>query len=142
MAWLQAVPKPPEGSKRATLRQAQGKRVGAELSRIDRMKKDGIDPQMPPNPMPHIITRLIEIGITESTGMGPSPLSWGEIGEWQRLTGVQLAPWETRMLRQLSIAYLAESRKAESENCPAPFRGEVTQRERELEIALLDRVLG
>lgn len=137
MAWLQAVPKPPEGSKRA---KHQG--AAAQISRIARMKKDGITPQMPPNPMPHLISRFIEIGMTQSTGMGPAPLSWGELGEWQRLTGVVLHPWEARLLRQLSVTFIGESQKAESENCPAPWHMPVTEREMKLEIALLDRVLG
>ena len=42
----------------------------------------GVPPRMPPNPAPHIIARLIEIGLTESNGMGPSPLSWQAIGAW------------------------------------------------------------
>jgi len=106
------------------------------------MKKDGITPTMPPNPAPHLIARLTEIGITESGGMGPAPLSWREIEAWQRLTNVHIAPWEARLMRRLSLDYLTESRKAESENCPSPCRTEVTQREREVEEAKLRLVLG
>lgn len=106
------------------------------------MKAQGIEPQMPPNPAPHLISRLTEIGLTESTGMGPSPLSWREIEAWQRSTHVRLAPWEARLMRQLSLEYIGESRRAESENCPAPWRSQVTQREREVEEAQLRMVLG
>lgn len=106
------------------------------------MAKDGIAPKMPPNPAPHLINRLIEIGITETTGMGPAPLSWREIEAWQHATNVRMAPWEARLIRQLSIAYIAQGRKAESENCPAPWRTEVTRREREVEEARLRMVLG
>lgn len=114
----------------------------ARSSRLDRLKKDGIDPPMPPNPAPHIVARLIEIGITESTGMGPAPLSWRELSEWQNNTGVSLEPWEARLLRQLSLAYMAEGRRAESENCPPPWRAEVTDRELEVAEATLRMVLG
>ena len=137
MAWLGAVPKPPEGSKRA-----KANAPVSTLTRLDRMKKDRIEPQMPPNPAPHIIARLTEIGLTESNGMGASPLSWREIEAWQRNTHVRLAPWEARLMRHLSLEYVGESRRAESENCPAPFRAEVTQREREVEEANLRMVLG
>lgn len=99
-------------------------------------------PAMPPNPAPHIIARLIELGITESNGMGPVPISWCEMAEWQRLTGVALDPWEARLLRQLSVAYIAESRRAESEACPAPWRREVTQAERDADERRLRVVLG
>ena len=113
-----------------------------KMTRLERMKKDGIEPKMPPNPMPHLITRLVEIGLTEATGMGAAPLSWREICEWQRATNVRLDPWEAELIRSLSVAYIAESGKAESENCPPPFRAEVTQREREVELAELMMVLG
>jgi len=113
-----------------------------KISRLDRMKKDGIVPAMPPNPVPHIIARLVEIGITETNGMGLAPLSWREISEWQRNTAVSLAPWEARLLRQLSLAYIGESRRAEAETCPPPWRAEVSQREREVDEAKLRIVLG
>lgn len=137
MAWLHATPKPPEGSRRAA-----NSDQAAKISRLDQMKRDGITPKMPPNPAPHIIARLIEIGITETTGMGPAPLTWREIAEWQRVTGVALPPWESRLLRQLSLAYIAEGRRAESETCPPPWRSEVTQRERDVAEAKLRMVLG
>jgi hypothetical protein len=109
---------------------------------MDELKRDGITPQMPSNPAPHIIARLIEIGITEAKGMGPAPLSWGEIAAWQFDTGVPLAPWESRLLRQLSVAYIAEGRRAEAENCPPPWRAQITQRELEVAEARLRMVLG
>jgi hypothetical protein len=136
MAWLHAVPKPPEGSKRAKSESA------SRLSRIDRMKKDGIAPAMPPCPAPHIIARLIEIGITENSGMGPAPLSWREIQAWQQNVSVRLAPWEARLIRSLSLTYLGQLGRAESESCPAPWHAGVTKREIEVEEDRLRSVLG
>jgi hypothetical protein len=136
MAWLNATPKPPEGSKRAKNSQAP------TLSRIDRLKRDGLTPPMPPNPVPHIVSRLLEIGLTETTGVGPAPLSWREISEWQRNTSVELAPWEARLLRSLSVAYIAEGRRAESETCPPPWHAAPTQREIDVAEARLRMVLG
>ncbi|HEY0130111.1 MAG TPA: hypothetical protein VGB57_01815 [Allosphingosinicella sp.] len=115
----------------------------ARVSRLEQLKKDGIaDPPMPPNPAPHIVAWLIEIGLTESNGMAAAPLSWRELSAWQDNTGVPLAAWESRLIRQLSVAYAAESRRAESENCPPPWRTEVTQREIEAAEASLRAVLG
>ena len=137
MAWLGATPKPPPGSRRAKTEDDAPK-----LSRLEQMKKDGITPQMPPNPLPHVMTRLVEVGLTEANGMGASPLSWREIRAWQESTAVELSPWEARLMRHLSTAYLAESRRAEDETCPPPWRAEVTAREREIEQAKLEMVLG
>lgn len=136
MAWLNATPKPPPGSK-----SADPKYERPSLSRQEQMKKDGIPILWPPNPLPHIVKTFIEIGMSEANGMGASPLSWREINEWQRATTVELAPWEARLIRRLSIEYLAEGRKAESENCPAPWRS-AAQRVRDAEQAALERVLG
>ena len=137
MAWLNAAPKPPEGSRRVKMAADQPK-----LSRLDMMKRDGVAPPMPYNPAPHLIERLIEIGLTEAAGMGASPISWREINEWQRATGVVLPPWEARLLRSLSVAYLAESRRAEVESCPAPWRSPRTQVEVDGETARLRLLLG
>lgn len=106
------------------------------------MKKDKIPITMPPNPAPSIVQKLIEIGLTEAAGMGAAPISWLSIDAWQRITGVTLPPWEARLIRQLSVDYLAESRRAESENCPPPWHTEVTQREIETEETRLRMLLG
>lgn len=137
MAWLNATPKPPPGSKRA-----QAQDAPPALSRIDQMKRDKIVPQMPPNPAPHIIERLVEIGLTEAAGMGSGPITWQSIDAWCNRAGIDLPPWESRLLRSLSVAYVAEGRKAESENCPAPWRAAVSEREKEVELARLRAVLG
>lgn len=137
MAWLNATPKPPEGTKRAAAKQAP-----PAPSRIDRMKSQGIAPQMPANPAPHIIDRLIEMGLTEAAGMGAGPIGWTTMAAWSALTGIPLQSWEARLLRKLSSEYLAESRKAESENCPPPWRGTITEREKQVEVAGLRMVLG
>lgn len=109
---------------------------------MERLKRDRVTPAMPPNPLPHMITRLLEIGLSEAAGMGVGPISWLTIDAWQRLTGVELAPWESRLLRSLSVAYVAEGRRAESETCPPPWRAPVTQHERDAEEKRLRMVLG
>lgn len=136
MAWLAAVPKPPAGSRREKIG------TGAKISRAEQMKKNGIVPQMPPNPMPHIIDRLVEIGLTEPAGMGMAPISWRTIAAWSELTGIALSPWEARLLRHLSVEYLAQFNRSELETCPPPMRAKVTQREIDIERAGLLAVLG
>jgi len=137
MAWLNAVPKPDPDSARGKNPAAQTK-----LTRLEDLKRQKITPRMPPNPAPHIIDRLIEMGITEAAGMGAAPLSWREIVAWQEGTWVRLPPWEARLIRTLSKAYLTESRLAESENHPAPWHSGPEQRVIETEQARLEAVLG
>lgn len=97
---------------------------------------------MPPNPAPHIIDWLIEIGLVGGGGMGAAPISWQEIDAWVRRTGVAIEPWVARLIRRLSSAYVAYGRKAEDENCPPPWHAPVTQRELDSETARLRMVLG
>lgn len=137
MAWLNATPKPHPRSKRAQVADA-----APTVSRIDQMKADGIKPPMPPAALPHIVDRLVEIGLSESASMGAAPLNWSTIAAWVTLTGVEILPWEARLIRRLSIAYLAEGRRAESESCPAPWRTEVSPRDAEVEEAKLRMVFG
>lgn len=97
---------------------------------------------MPPLPLPHIIERWTEIGMTGSNGMAATPLAWAEIAAWQTSTCVRLSPWEARLIRALSIAYLHQRRISEDETCPSPWRGEVSEAEKAAEISILDAVLG
>lgn len=106
------------------------------------MRAQKIVPQLPPNSAPHIIERLIEIGLTEAAGMGVAPISWQSINAWRQLTGVDLPPWEARLLRALSVAYVAEGRAAEAETCPPPWVASATGSVIEAELRVLDAVLG
>jgi len=137
MAWLNATPKPAEGSKRA-----KADNQPPPVSRVEQMKRDGIVPAMPSNPAPHILARLLEIGLTEVAGMGAGPISWQSIKGWQDAMGIHLARWEIRLLRKLSMEYLTEGRRAEDENCPPPWRAPVTEREKQVEVEKLRMLLG
>lgn len=113
-----------------------------QISRIERMKSQNITPPLPPNPVPHIISRFIEIGMVTNTGNGPAPLTWAEIEAWQRQTNIAQPPWEARLMRALSVAYVGEKGRAESENCPPPWHSEVTAAERSADEAALDKLFG
>lgn len=112
------------------------------LPRHEQYMRDGIEAQMPPNPAPHIIDRLLEIGLTEAAGMGAGPMTWLQIDAWSRLTGVVLEPWEARLLRRLSTEYLSESRRAEDVHAAPPWRAPVTAQQIEAEERRLMAVLG
>ncbi len=137
MAWLNATPKPPEGSRRA-----KRKDRAPTVTRAEAMKRAKIVPPMPPNPAPALINSLIEIGLTEAAGMGAGPLSWQSVLAWQQVMGIKLRRWEARTIRKLSVEYLAFGRQAESENCPPPWRTKVTERQKEVELDQLRSVLG
>jgi hypothetical protein len=57
-----------------------------------------------------------------SGGMGMAPLTFSELESWQRQIGIELKPWEVRLLRRLSGEYCAESSAATKADAPAPFK--------------------
>ncbi len=130
MAWLNATPRPDNPPEK-------GGAKPPDISRADQLKKDGVSPKMPHNPAPHIIDRLVEIGLTEAGGIGAAPLSWREITAWQVATSIALPPWEARLIRKLSVEYLAESSRAKSEACPPPWTAPATVHDRKTEEMLL-----
>lgn len=134
------MPRPDPTSQRGKAAAEAG--AALRISRLDELKHRNIAPPMPPNPAPHFTAWLVEIGITEAAGMGAAPLSWREINAWCEGTCLRLQPWERRLLRTLSVEYLAESRRAESENSPAPYHTGPDQRAIETEQARLMAVLG
>jgi hypothetical protein len=134
---LNATPRPPAGTPRAA-----AFNLATAPSRLDTLKRDRIPVQMPPLPLPHLIERWTEIGMTGSNGMSATPLSWVEISAWQANTCIRLSPWEARIIRALSLAYVGQSRVSEEETCPSPWHGVVTEADKAAEVAILDSVLG
>jgi hypothetical protein len=133
------VPKPAEGTKRAKMANSA---ATPAVSRMAEMKARKLPVQMPPSPAYHLVEYFIEMGMSEAAGMGMVPLSWREINAWCDRTRINLAPWEARLIRRLSTEYLAESRRAESENAPPPWQAKITQREIDVEQAALEALLG
>ena len=106
------------------------------------MRAAKITPPLPPNPAPHIVGRLMEVGLWEAAGTGIEAISWQAMDAYERRTGAGLSAWEARLIRRLSADYVAMSLKAESEKCPAPWRTKPTQSDRDRELAQLMAVLG
>jgi hypothetical protein len=75
---------------------------------------------MPDCPAPYLVELLLEAGPVQSSGMGVGPVTWGELESWQRQTGLQLQPWEVRLLRDLSRAYAVQLDAAHEPDCPEP----------------------
>lgn len=89
------------------------------------MKADGLQIELPPNPMPYLTEWLMEVGPVAANGMGSAPLGWAEIAAWQEMTGNDLNAWEARTLRRLSRDFHDQMHKAKEATCPAPFVAQV-----------------
>jgi len=118
-AWLGAVPEAAPGARADA----------AKLSRRERIERDGAEIEMPPfDDGEYLIAYLYELGPTVAADMGAGPVTFAEMAAWQVARGFELEPWEARLLRRLSVDYLAESHRATERNCPPPWGGSVAVR--------------
>lgn len=94
-------------------------------SRLQQMRDDGTAVRMPPVPaeVRHLLEQFLEVGPAMHTAMGTAPLSFAELGAWQRATAIELLPWEARLLRRLSAEYVAQYSASDSPDAPAPWSG-------------------
>ncbi len=44
-----------------------------------------------------------ELDKGRQVGMEPNPISWSDIGEWQRVTGARPEPWELNAIYKMGI---------------------------------------
>lgn len=101
----------------------------AKLSRRERIERDGDEIEMPPvDQGEYLIGYLYELGPTVATGMGAGPITFAELVAWQAARGFEIEPWEARLLRRLSVDYLAESHRATQRDCQPPWGGSVAVR--------------
>jgi hypothetical protein len=118
-AWLGAVPESKDSARADS----------AELSRRERIECDGGEIEMPPlDQGEYLIGYLYEVGPTVAAGMGAGPVTFAEMAAWQAARGFELEPWEARLLRRLSVDYLAESHRATQRDCQPPWGGSVAVR--------------
>lgn len=96
-------------------------------------------PRMPPiGAGEYLVQYLFEAGPTMPGGMGAAPLTFSELECWQRQVGVDLDPWEVRIVRRLSLEYCAESQAATKPDAPPPFNSSDARR---LQQAKIDRAM-
>lgn len=84
----------------------------------------------------HILEYLFEIGPTVPLGMSSGPVPFSEIEAWQRVTGIELSPWESRVIRRLSRDYLEQSFESRDPGCEPPFDSDEVESKRRDLVAL------
>lgn len=112
MAWLHAVPdeEPKPGSK-----------PPPRLTRLEKLRKQHQDERYLPD-LPDVdggeqlLEWFWEVGPTEGDG----PLTHKELLAWQENTGIELESWQARLLRRMSVEYLAENSRASDPKCEPP----------------------
>jgi len=87
----------------------------------DDAKDQTLEPELPPCDLGYLIAVLFDLGPVKAGAMGPIEVDEERLQAWQSNTGIELLPWESRMLKRLSRDYLSEAHKAASPKCPPPW---------------------
>ena len=80
-------------------------------------------PIWPHNPAPFLTDWLFEIGPTKAGAMGEVSISWSDLTSWQSITGIELEPWEGRLLCRLSGVFAEERYLARKRDRQIPWSG-------------------
>lgn len=115
LAWLSATLKPSNPSKKPRRSEEQ------PLTRRQKLAEEGRTHDVPDaGPAAYLLEYLWDFGPAEHNGMGLVPIGYSQINAWQQVTGLQLSPWESATLRQLSCSYCAELATATDPMAAAP----------------------
>jgi hypothetical protein len=119
LAWLQTAPVNPTEEHRNLSHKKSN--TPEPTTRIQEMLNKGEQPDLPEVfGGLYLVEYLMDAGPGSVAGMGMVPITWPDLAAWQDQIGIQLAPWESKMLRRLSGEYLAQARKSEQPDCPSP----------------------
>lgn len=131
LAWLHAAP-------RQAKKLNQPTETKSPMTRMQALHAAGSAVPLPEAGIAsHLVGYLFDIGPVGHGAMAAVPLSWPEIRAWEQATGIELATWEARAIRQLSGDYLSMSQLAEAPDCPAPW---VDPGDHERRAAVADKV--
>jgi hypothetical protein len=116
IAWLHTAPNPKQDAATTT------NHVDPPMTRLETLRAQDAQPDIPAaGPGAYLVDYLFDAGPLVSTGQGSAALSWRDMAAWQSGTGIELQPWEARIVRALSHVYLSSSIAAKHPDCPAPY---------------------
>lgn len=86
---------------------------GSEISRYDHLmaiaKQTGEDPEELHGPeFPEVISHVYEWFLELHSGRQNGPIGFSDIKAWSELTGRQITPFETRLIKNLDAEYLKQ----------------------------------
>lgn len=101
-----------------------------QASRFERATSDGVAIEFPwvEPELTYLLDYLYDVGPILRNTAGNAPLSCAELLAWERLAGVELQPWESKLLRRLSGEYLGMANRATDPTCPCPYQSEAAIR--------------
>ena len=108
LAWLNTAPEV----------EHKGRGKAAEpVTRLKAMEARGETPRLPLVSARHVAEWWLEIGPTS----GEHAVTWQDMAAWERLTGIELEPWEAKAIRSMSVAFRSEQITSRKPNSPQPW---------------------
>ena len=96
--------------------------IDQPMTRLQTLRDQNTQPDLPPVGLgAYLLEHLFDAGPLISTGQGSAALNWRDLAAWQVGTGIELQPWEARIVRALSHVYLGSATAAKHPDCPAPY---------------------
>lgn len=77
---------------------------------------------MPDCRLEYLVLLFYELGKCESGVNGATPISWQELQAWLSLSKYELEPWETKVIRDMSISYCNGVNAGRDVNSDPPFK--------------------
>ena len=104
-----------------------------QLSRTERIIALGGEPVLPEvGELAYLLRYWQDLGLVGMGAMGPVRLSAVEVMAWQQGSGLELAPWEFSVLREMSIHYISSLQAGAKPDCPPPYGDPVNQFDRDV----------
>lgn len=91
-------------------------------TRGERIEANGGRPLFPDvGAAAYLIVHWRSVGLVSAGGMGAQPLLPSELLAWQQGMAITLSPWEFSTIREMSRAYVEQSRISDKPECPPPY---------------------
>lgn len=116
LAWLQSTPKPENQGKNVSILNKDTK------TRAESIQANGGVPLLPEVGLArYLVDYFNNAGRSIGGGATPAPLTSTELSAWAAGSGVRLSPWEFQALLDMSRAYVVQSFRSDSIECPPPY---------------------
>lgn len=96
---------------------------------LTRLRAPFDEAPLPANEVQYLMQWFVESGMVLQGGMGPAPLTWGEVEAFSEGTRSRLSAWERQQIISMSRAYAAGLSAYKDQQAEAPYQSDETAAE-------------
>ncbi|MGE4267180.1 MAG: hypothetical protein AB7F25_07075 [Deferribacterales bacterium] len=90
-----------------------------------------------PDSMQIYMEYMNELGFFIENGFGISPLPYAEIKAWAELQEISLTPFESRLLRRISHAYVSQYNSSSKPGSESPYKVEEQRKRKDISAQII-----